>query len=627
MATPTRANELDSIASPAYYIVGRADGRYGSIPYGELPGVGDLAGTPYESRAVAEAAEVPVEVMRISLFHAGRLLTYIDDGDGTALETAGGRTWSPGDGLSCPQHWGAFGDGATDDVAAIQAGIDWLNNLGGGTLYFPAGTYIVGQSGSQVGSRDYGLLIKDGVILEGESMWAVILKAEDGSDIDLINTDRAASQSLIGVRNMTLDGNEAEMSGAVEGFNIWAWDIDDLIIENVRSLNPATWGIRIERCSRVFLSNIQCDHSAESNSDGIHFVDTSDVVASNMWIKSQGDDAFIIEAKDADVDSYSISGLFVQSQSGLAAGMRGLLLLGDASVMSGARVIRNIDVTGLVVKDTTNIGISMAGASYEGIRISGTIDGGCAQYGVMLSPGVGAYPGELTECVLDLVIRDITGNFVACSVANGTIDDNTIRLRAANPGDGDTGVALYGDRWNGEIAIDYNEDGAKTTFGYGLALYGDENDLGYACRGAGTALLLQGSAQNNTIRLGTISGSATRDIEILSGATGHRFVGGRLSGGVLNSGGVTNKWFGVAGATTYALTTINMATAGDGTVTIAHGLNGTPQVVFVQVRHPGVTFHVNVTAHDATNITLQVYNTSGSLITTGTYNIFYEASL
>lgn len=41
---------------------------------------------------------------------------------------------------------GAKGDGATDDTAAIQAAMTFLNGRGGGTVYFPAGTYKVTAS-------------------------------------------------------------------------------------------------------------------------------------------------------------------------------------------------------------------------------------------------------------------------------------------------------------------------------------------------------------------------------------------------------------------------------------------------------------------------------------------------
>lgn len=38
--------------------------------------------------------------------------------------------------------WGAKGDSATDDSIAVQAAIDTINALGGGTLFFPPGNYV-----------------------------------------------------------------------------------------------------------------------------------------------------------------------------------------------------------------------------------------------------------------------------------------------------------------------------------------------------------------------------------------------------------------------------------------------------------------------------------------------------
>lgn len=47
------------------------------------------------------------------------------------------------------KDFGATGNGTTDDRAAIQAAFNYVNSLGGGTLYFPAGTYrITGYIGT-----------------------------------------------------------------------------------------------------------------------------------------------------------------------------------------------------------------------------------------------------------------------------------------------------------------------------------------------------------------------------------------------------------------------------------------------------------------------------------------------
>lgn len=54
------------------------------------------------------------------------------------------------------RRYGAKGDGATDDSAAIQKAIDAANTAGGGTVYFPAGEYVG------------NVILKQGVYLVGD---------------------------------------------------------------------------------------------------------------------------------------------------------------------------------------------------------------------------------------------------------------------------------------------------------------------------------------------------------------------------------------------------------------------------------------------------------------------------
>lgn len=46
------------------------------------------------------------------------------------------------------KDFGATGDGGTDDTLAIRAAIDYANSQGGGTVYFPAGTYLLSTTTS-----------------------------------------------------------------------------------------------------------------------------------------------------------------------------------------------------------------------------------------------------------------------------------------------------------------------------------------------------------------------------------------------------------------------------------------------------------------------------------------------
>jgi len=54
----------------------------------------------------------------------------------SAIEDKGGQVFNV-------RAYGAKGDGTTNDTAAVQAAINAANTAGGGTVYFPAGTYLI----------------------------------------------------------------------------------------------------------------------------------------------------------------------------------------------------------------------------------------------------------------------------------------------------------------------------------------------------------------------------------------------------------------------------------------------------------------------------------------------------
>lgn len=67
------------------------------------------------------------------------------------------------------KDFGAVGDNATDDTAAIQAAIDYLKSTArGGTLLLPAGTYRV----TTLNASDFGALFNKNLRIVGEGMFA-----------------------------------------------------------------------------------------------------------------------------------------------------------------------------------------------------------------------------------------------------------------------------------------------------------------------------------------------------------------------------------------------------------------------------------------------------------------------
>jgi hypothetical protein len=103
----------------------------------------DLAALrPYASRADAVAATVPPLVTRILVNTlSGFTVTYIADASGTALTTAGGRTWSP-DGPATPQHFGSFGALRVSNPAAPYLLSDVYGTLAAAQAVYPKATAL-----------------------------------------------------------------------------------------------------------------------------------------------------------------------------------------------------------------------------------------------------------------------------------------------------------------------------------------------------------------------------------------------------------------------------------------------------------------------------------------------------
>lgn len=109
---------------------------------------------PYATRALAEAANIPSQVTFIQVEHGGEVLAYIRDASGTALTTADGGNWSPAYEKTV-MHYGAMGDGSTDDSADIQTALDDAAN---DTIIFNDGHSFVVNTGLLV--EDQNIVIK-----------------------------------------------------------------------------------------------------------------------------------------------------------------------------------------------------------------------------------------------------------------------------------------------------------------------------------------------------------------------------------------------------------------------------------------------------------------------------------
>ncbi len=120
------------------------------------------------------------------------------------------------------KDFGATGDGVTDDTAAVQAAIDYAESLGGGTLYFPPGTYGIGTT----------VTIPSNVRLLGAGMNLSIIQALSALPIQHPMLKNVTGDTGAGVRvdtNITLE----QMTFDGSGRTYPAWDTNT---------NPPTYG-------------------------------------------------------------------------------------------------------------------------------------------------------------------------------------------------------------------------------------------------------------------------------------------------------------------------------------------------------------------------------------------------
>ena len=120
------------------------------------------------------------------------------------------------------KYFGAIGDGVTDDTAAVQDAIDYAESLGGGTLYFPPGTYGIGTT----------VTIPSNVRLLGAGMNLSIIQALSALPIKDPMLKNVTGDTGAGVRvdtNITLEHMTFDGSGRTYP----AWDTNT---------NPPTYG-------------------------------------------------------------------------------------------------------------------------------------------------------------------------------------------------------------------------------------------------------------------------------------------------------------------------------------------------------------------------------------------------
>lgn len=368
--------------------------------------------------------------------------------------------------------FGATGDGVTNDAAAIQAALDAINTAGGGSLYFPLGTYMV-RTQLTVGSNTR---------LYGAGRGQTIIKAATGLAANVMLTNK--NQSSGGVQNVAIDGIEFDgntAGGRTDAAALIVFTLSDAAFLS----NGSTWrngpvifrDNYVHACPNVGValqytegSLVTGNEVAHCERDGImHSGPGSDIRVTGNWVHHCGDDGLPFNAgepsavtavgqKTGIVVTGNVIGPGMFGGSGVGGGggvaLRGC---GHASV-TGNTIIEpwaeGVLVENYDVVPSSDIVVEANLVKSPGLVTSGAGGTTTGGHGVFLWAGSSAYTGKsgLSRIrVTGNIVTDPRGQGVRLLGGNASgpmadidIDGNTINCASSPSGGGLVGVHADG---------------------------------------------------------------------------------------------------------------------------------------------------------------------------------------
>ncbi|MBN1887677.1 MAG: glycoside hydrolase family 28 protein [Thermoflexales bacterium] len=328
--------------------------------------------------------------------------------------------------------YGAAGDGLTLDTRAFQAAIRACRQVGGGTVYVPAGRYVIGS-----------IFLDSHVTLYLEA-GATILGSENVQDYPVVEgrwegTDRETYAPLIAGSDLV---NVAVVGrGTIDGRGEGWWKLHrekalayprprlisltrcvNVLIEGITLANSPAWTVNPVNCENVTVDKVTILSPADSpNTDGINPDSCRNVHISNCYI-SVGDDCIAIKSGQEDNGRQNLTPCenITITNCTMAAGHGGVVI---GSEMSGG--VRNVVISNCVFTQTDR-GIRFKsrrgrGGVVEDIRVTNIVmTGVLCPFTMNLYYACGAWGDEVVSDKRPRPVTEGTPHFRHIHLANIT---------------------------------------------------------------------------------------------------------------------------------------------------------------------------------------------------------------
>ena len=368
--------------------------------------------------------------------------------------------------------YGADNTGATDAVSGIQAAINAASAAGGGSVFLPAGTYLIGSA----------VTLAPGVKLFGEGPGSTTLIASTGG-ITMLNYVAATSQTFFDVSDMTINNGDF---ASVNGISVDGTDAAKRC-SNIRlrglyltgdTTNDLKKGIRLDFCANITMSDVFITVAE----NGIELEMCADTDMTNIKVQNGSGNGFYLVgdgASTANDEGLRMSNCSTNGQTiGVSANGVDFINISSSSFTT-------CDDGPLIAIDCNNwsvVGSEFAEAGTPA-KAGIDIDGDCNNWQIIgnyiFSNNWGIDIDGSYHTIVGNTFEDNTANDVVLTNTTHTIvEGNVCKSTSSSDNLEETGTANYNQIIHNTVNVGVTKTGANSLVGYATTT-GDGDNLVY----------------------------------------------------------------------------------------------------------------------------------------------------